>query len=407
MRARHARSCPTSTDRDAACKCTPSYRAEVYDPRARTKIRKTFPTLAAAKAWRIDKLGAVRRGEIRATAPVTLREAAREWLEGAKGGSVRTRSGHPFKPSTLRGYEAALEARVLPALGHRKLGDVARADVQDLAERLDRDGLDPSTIRNALMPLRAIYRRALARGVVTVNPTTALELAAVEGRRDRIADPGEAARLLAALPENDRAVWATALYAGLRRGELLALRWADVDLAAGVIHVRRSWDVQAGAVEPKSRAGKRTVPVPAVLRDHLLEHRLRTTGRDGAALVFGRTAERPFEPVSVSARAASAWRNANEADAEQAEQEGRKPRPLVKISLHECRHTFASLMIAAGVNAKALSTYMGHASISITLDRYGHLMPGNEAEAADLLDAFLERSDTAARLAQVAGGANS
>ncbi len=62
------------------------------------------------------------------------------------------------------------------------------------------------------------------------------------------------------------------------------------------------------------------------------------------------------------------------------------------ISLHECRHTFASLMIAAGVNAKALSTYMGHSSITITLDRYGHLMPGNEGEAAELLSRYLARS---------------
>jgi len=60
---------------------------------------------------------------------------------------------------------------------------------------------------------------------------------------------------------------------------------------------------------------------------------------------------------------------------------------LAPITLHECRHTFASLMIAAGVNAKALSTYMGHANIAITLDKYGHLMPGNEAEAAGMLDA--------------------
>jgi integrase len=63
--------------------------------------------------------------------------------------------------------------------------------------------------------------------------------------------------------------------------------------------------------------------------------------------------------------------------------------PLERITLHSCRHTFASFAIAAGVNAKALSTYMGHSSVSITLDRYGHLMPGNEAEAAILLDAYL------------------
>jgi integrase len=69
--------------------------------------------------------------------------------------------------------------------------------------------------------------------------------------------------------------------------------------------------------------------------------------------------------------------------------------------LHEARHTFASLMIAAGVNAKALCTYMGHSSLTITYDRYGHLMPGNEGEAAALLDAYLVRVDTAARLVQL------
>jgi len=77
---------------------------------------------------------------------------------------------------------------------------------------------------------------------------------------------------------------------------------------------------------------------------------------------------------------------------------------LLQPITHECRHTFASLMIAAGVNAKALSTYMGNANISITLDRYAHLMPGNEDEAAGRLDAYLERADTAARLAQVVEG---
>lgn len=80
------------------------------------------------------------------------------------------------------------------------------------------------------MPLRAIYRRAIARGEVEVNPTTGLELPAVRSKRDRIASPEEAAALIAALPEQDRALWATAMYAGLRRGELMALRWDHLDL---------------------------------------------------------------------------------------------------------------------------------------------------------------------------------
>jgi integrase len=162
------------------------------------------------------------------------------------------------------------------------------------------------------------------------------------------------------------------MYAGLRRGELMALRWEDVDLQNNVITVARSWDMKAGPVEPKSQAGRRTVPIASVLRVLLLAQRIRT-GR-GEGLVFGRSAERPFEPVTLAERAARAWKKAG----------------LVGITLHECRHTFASLMIAAGVSAKALSTYMGHASVTITLDRYGHLFPGNEEEAAGLLDSYLE-----------------
>ncbi|MBA2764070.1 MAG: tyrosine-type recombinase/integrase [Thermoleophilaceae bacterium] len=84
----------------------------------------------------------------------------------------------------------------------------------------------------------------------------------------------------------------------------------------------------------------------------------------------------PFNASAITKRADRAWREAG----------------LKRITLHECRHTFASLMIAAGVNVKALSTYMGHANISITLDRYGHLMPGNEQQAAGLLDDYLSTS---------------
>jgi integrase len=204
----------------------------------------------------------------------------------------------------------------------------------------------------------------------------------VSGRRDRVANPTEAASLIAAVADQDRALWATAFYAGLRRGELMALRWQDVDLAAGIIRVERGWDDREGLIELKSRAGRRRVPIIPELRDRLVDHRL-LTGRD-AGLVFGRDERTPFSRA-VSDRADSAWREAN----------------LTRVTLHACRHTFASLMIAAGVNAKALSTYLGHANISVTLDLYGHLMPGAEAEAAGLLDAYLtverERADATAR----------
>jgi integrase len=164
------------------------------------------------------------------------------------------------------------------------------------------------------------------------------------------------------------------MFGGLRRGELMGLRVEDVDLGGGVIHVRRGWDVVAGEIATKSGRDRR-VPIPAILRSYLAAHLLSLGWREG--LMFGATPTSPFTHTPTAARAQKAWKKAG----------------LNPITLHECRHTFASLMIAAGVNAKALSAYMGHAAISITLDRYGHLMPGNEAEAADMLDAYMARAD--------------
>lgn len=386
IRPRHARGCAASNG--ARCSCRPTWEASVFSRREGKKIRKTFPTLDAAKTWQADARVALRKGTMGTPLKVTLRQAADAWLDGARAGAIRKRNGQAYKPSVLRTYGQALRDRVLPDLGDVRLSEIRRVDLQDFADRLRADGLDPSTVRNTIAPVRVIYRRAVARGEVVVNPTSGLELPAVEGRRERIASPEEAAKLLAALRPEDRVLWATALYAGLRAGELQALRWENVDLAKGVIRVEGGYDPKARIfVAPKSRAGRRAVPIAAVLRDYLVEHRMRK-GRDGG-LVFGTSVEQPFTSSSVRRRAHTAWRRAG----------------LGPITLHEARHTFASLMIAAGVNAKSLCTYVGHSGIQITYDRYGHLMPGNEEEAACLLDAYLARADTAARLAQVEQGA--
>jgi integrase len=375
IRQRHGRAC----DGEGRCRCP--WEASVYSRRDGRKIRKQFPTRADAIAWRDDSRSAVRKRVLRAPTQVTVAQAAQAWLEGARAGLIRPRSGDAYKPSAIRSYEAAWRLRIEPEFGRYKLSAVTRNDVQDLVDGLVALGLNPSTIGTTLNALRSIYRRAMERNEVAVNPTTGLRMPAVRGGRDRIASPDEAGRLLDALPAGDRALWATAMYAGLRRGELMALRVEDVDLAKGLIYVRRGWDVSDGIeITTKSR-NERRVPVTGRLRDRLDEHLLGLGWSDG--LVFGLTATVPFSPTPLSNRAASAWR---------------KP-GLDGITLHECRHTFASLMIAAGCNAKALSTYMGHSSIAITMDRYGHLMPGNEEEAAGLLDAYLERADTAARLA--------
>jgi integrase len=376
---RHARTCRSR--HGEPCDCTPGFRAFVWSARDERRIQKTFATEAAALLWREDARVDLRRGVLVAAKPTVLREFADAWLAGAGDGSIRNRSGDRYKPSTVRGYEQALREYVLPEIGAAKLQELRRQDIQRLAD--DLSGLDVSaaTVRNALLPLRAICRRALSRGDIQVNPTTGIETPAIRSRRTRFATPEEAQLLVDAAPAMDRVLWATAFYAGLRRGELQALRWADVDLAGGVLRVERSWDVKAGIIDPKSMAGRRKVPIAAVLRDYLVGHRMAA----GDGLVFGRTDGTPFATSTISKRANEAWREAR----------------LRPITLHECRHTFASLMIAAGVNPKALQTFMGHSSITVTLDRYGHLFPGSEGEAAVLLDAYLAESHERARSASL------
>lgn len=370
---RHQGKCSLTTG-GKRCSCRPAYRAQVFDARVGRLIKKSFPSLAEARTWRQDATVAVRKGTLSATRLPRLGEAGAAWVAAAEAGTIRNRSGDLYKPSSIRGYETSLRLRVLPNLGHVRLGDITRADLQALVDRMLVAGHDPSTIRNTLMPVRAIFRRALVRGEVAINPTLGLELPAVRGRRDRIASPAEASALLRALP-TDSALWAMAMYAGLRLGELLALQWSNVDMDRGIIRIRGSWDPKEGPIAPKSQAGVRDVPLAEVLRTYLAAHRLACASGEG--LVFGRTPVKPFLPRTATDRAKRVWMTAG----------------LTSIGLHECRHTFASMMIAAGVNAKALSMYMGHASVTITFDRYGHLMPGNEAEAAQLLDGYLARAE--------------
>jgi integrase len=366
---RHSRTCRQR--QGERCNCTPKYRARVWSGRDGRLITKTFETRSGAKIWRQDASVALRKGELRPPSPLTVEQAAEVWLSAVKDGTVRNRSGDTDKPSAIRSYETALRQRVLPVLGPYKLSELRITDVQDFADRLLAEGMDSSTLRNTIMPLRAIYRRHVSRGDVAVNPTMRLELPAVRSKVPRIPSIAEAEALFAALPKSERALCATAAYAGLRRGELRALLWEHVDLATGVIRVERSWDTKEGPIEPKSRAGRRKVPILGALRDLLVEHRM-DRGEDG--LVFGRAPDKPFTPTFVQKCADDVWKAAG----------------LERLTLHDLRHAYASVAIDAGVNVKALSTFMGHSSITITLDRYGHLLPGAEDEAAELMDRYIE-----------------
>ena len=371
IRVRHARSC--AARKGERCTCKPAFQAQVYDAQSGRQVWRTFPTISAAKLWRSDAQVALRRGMLRAPTPQTVAEAANQLITGAHNGTILDRSGKPYKPSTARGYEQMLRAYILPELGPRKLSSVTRRDVQGFVDDLRAQGLSPSTINNIVDPLRVIFRRAIRRDEIAIDPTNDLDMPAIRGRRDRIEPPAQAHELLAALPADEKAFWATALFCGLRRGELRGLQWLHVDFGKGVIRVERSWDPVKGPVEVKTGAGHRAVPMAFVVRRELQAHQQRT-GRSGDDLVFGRTATEAFFASTIRARANRAWQQAG----------------LQPITPHEARHCAISYFIAAGLDWKQISTWAGHGDVRQTWNRYGHLVPGGEEAAAERLDAYLE-----------------
>ena len=393
IRKRHSRGC--AARQDGRCNCNAGWEASFYVAREDRRVTKTFRRKAEANTWRVEAKRAADRGTLRAQArdSRTLAGALRQFIAGMEAGTIRPKGRERYKPNTIRSYERALRVHIAPTdAGGIKVADVRRRDLQALADELLGTGLSIGTVSNVLNPIQAFYRRAIDRDELTYNPSERIDLPNGGSKRPkRIASPAEAAALIAALDLEDRPVWATAFYAGLRRGELQALRVRDIDLLSNLIAVERGWDQVEGVIEPKSRAGRRSVPLLAILRDYLREH-LRRAGRSGDDLVFGRSLQEAFYASTVDGRAKRAWAAANKGEREAAERERREPELLVPISLHLCRHTFASLMIDSGANPKAVQEFMGHSKIQTTFDVYGHLLPGSRDEVRERMNAYLQRN---------------
>ena len=316
-------------------------------------------------------------GTLSAIAGPTVAETSEEFIAGIKAGTVRQKGGHVYKPSTIRGYERDLRNHALPAFGSKRIGRLQRPELQRWVDDLTTPDRSPSTVKNIVAALRALIGFGDLRGWVQVDPCNGLRLPTGEAARDRIAGPTEAAELIAALRPVDQAALGCAVYAGLRLGELLSLDVSAVDLDGGWIHVRRSWDKGVKEFIPTKSRKPRQVPIIDKLRGLLFNH-LVLLDHPNEGLLFPniKNPSWPTDPGILRRRVRERWKAAD----------------LQPRGFHEARHTFASIGIAAGLNAKTLSTYLGHATITITLDRYGHLMPGSEVEARALLDAYLDET---------------
>ncbi len=372
VEARHARGCAG----EGRCSCSPSYRAMIYDKRSAKLVRKTFAgkgALSAAKQWRHDALSAVAKGRLAPRTQLTVADAAEAWLDQCEKGEVLSRFRRPYAPIVLRQYRSDFKRYINPAIGTAKLQDVTADDVQRLVDELVGQGLSGSRVRGVLVALQALYRRH--RRQVLSDPTDGLDLPEAAGRREHVVSPKEAFELLEATVPSDKPLWATALLAGLRRGELQALRVSDVHGLDGKdaswLKVEASWDAVAGRKDPKSRAGVREIPIPETLRAILAEH-IEETGRSGEDLVFGRTAGDPFTPSLIRKRALKAW------------VEVKRP-----PTLHECRHTYSTWLDSCGISETRADRYMGHSDGSVQR-RYRHQLAHQLREDAERLEAWVQ-----------------
>jgi integrase len=387
IRPRHSERCALKRG-GASCDCDPPFEASVWSAFDKRKLRKTHPTLGAAIKWRRKHLGLLESGHLRAPVKITLAEAAYTWLEKAQDGEILNRSGERYKPSALRTIESDFRLRLIPHLGTHFMSDIERPDLQNVVVivQCERSASKVHACVNAARVLWRDFDLITGRAnALPSNPTKGLRLPAVPLTRDRIATSEETLRLIAALEERDQALWATAMYAGLRCGELRALRTEKIEFHRKRIRVEAGWDAYEGEIDPKTEKGRRTSVIVDLLDELLVKH-IERTGRTGNDLVFGKAADHPFCPSTIHQRAKKAWKTAREReDAEGVIPEHERIKP---IGLHDSRHTAVSHWLDAGIPIDKVSKFMGHASITITIDRYGHLLPGGEAEAAEILNEY-------------------
>ena len=384
---KHGTACPKASKSSARCNRSGcSYRGLVYNaalPGNRMERGPRFKSQDEAKTWRVNRLKELSQGVARVKTSTTLEQAWKLWHADAAAGVLRTRSGDTYKPKTLRSYDGTMRSNVLPKYGSQSLSAVTREGLQRLVNAMNRAdgkgvrGNSPSSVANTINALRALYRDSghIVPGSVHPDPTDGLRLPSVKVPAERRVTVAEADTLIDALPEADQRIWAMFFYAGLRSGEAQALQWQDLDLDAQEIHVRRNWDSVAGEVAPKSAAGVRTVPVPTLVKDHLEAHKKGHADAKPDHRVFARPDGRPFVAQSLSTRAKRLW--------------GKCEPPLEPITPHDARHAYAALMLAAGTDMYALSEYMGHSDINITIKRYGYLLAGTRKADAAKLDALL------------------
>jgi integrase len=311
------------------------------------------------------------------SASVLFRDFADRWLRGCVDGGR--------KPSTVQrisvGLTGALASRVwmLPAGPHHARGRPV------FCQKHLRAGMSPATLSRLVRQMHTILEQARRWRYLSENPVAIVERPRVPKRPMDYLHPDEIGPFLDAAPPDRRLLFKTAILTGLRMGELLAMKWEHLDWRSGRYHVVESlWRGKGGFsfVTPKTETSRRAVRLPSGLLDELRNHQKLEDGLRASSgerytdlgLIFCQPSGRPLDGRNLLQR--DFWGTLRRAG-------------LRRIRFHDLRHTFAALLIAEGAHAKAIQEAMGHSSIVVTMNTYGHLLPRLLEEVADRLERSL------------------
>ena len=306
---------------------------------------------------------------------MTVGEYLSAWLD-----STLTQS-----PKTLERYRELAERQVAPHLGGIKMQKLTPEHIERWHAALLSEGLSPRTVGHAHRVLGAALRRAVENGTLARNVAAIRKPPAVEQDEIEILTPEQVTAVLDSLKGHSlHPIVSLALATGVRRGELLALEWRDIDLDRGVLRVERSVEETKAGLRlkpPKTKRGRRNIGLPAdtvaMLREHRkaqMELRLALGQGGQPVLVFSTIEGGHLKPNGIS----RSWRQTC------------KARKLPRVQFHALRHTHASTLIRAGVDVLTISRRLGHSRASMTLDVYGHLMEGADAAATKAIEGVLK-----------------
>lgn len=325
------------------------------DGKRRWKTIPGYDNLDDAEAMLVTVRGKLISGERVAPSKLTFEELSSDWFCQLQV-TERTRER----------YESNLRLYLRPHFGRKRAQEVTVDDVARLIADIQADGKAGWTIRNVLTTLSSLMSWAVRRGMVPLNPVHLLERAErpkVARKRECVFEREEIGKLIDFTPTKYRPLIATALFSGLRLMELLGLRWQDIDFENGYIHVRTQLGRSGKLKSLKSDAAERDVVLFPELASLLRKHKAASRFSHPQQFVFASATGTPLNWRNVETR------GFDKAITDAGLAESRDAKPV----MHDCRHTFASLLIALGVDVVFISRQLGHSTPASTLKVYSHL----------------------------------